>query len=103
MGAPKLNPKRLGTSTRCLLSRFRRFAKLPPFTYATIPVRFIVKCHLASRASIAGMRGLNNTLACLMNVQLYFGGNSYVLSMNRGEFPDTNDALVTCTEPSALS
>jgi hypothetical protein len=72
----------------------------PPFTYATIPVRFIVKCHLASPASIGGMRGLNSTLVCLMNVRLYFGGNSYVLSMNRGEFPDTNDALVTCTEVS---
>ena len=103
MVAPKLNPKRIGTSTRCLCHAFRRFPKQPPFTYATIPVRFIVKCHLASPASIVGMGDLNSTLVFLMNVRLYFSGNSYVLSMKRGGFQDTNGALVKCTEPSALS
>ncbi len=72
----------------------------PPFAYSTLPVRIIVKCHVVSPASIGGMRGLNSTLLCLMNVRFYIGRDSYVLSMNRAEFPDTNDALVTCTEVS---
>jgi hypothetical protein len=72
----------------------------PPFAYMTLPARFIVKCHVVSPASIGGMRGLNSTLVCLMNVRFYLGRDSYVLSMNRGEFADTNDALVTCTEVS---
>lgn len=71
----------------------------PPFEYATLPARFIMKCHLVSSASIGGMRGLNSTLVCMLNVRFYVSSrDSYVLSMNRGEFPDTNDALVTCTE-----
>lgn len=72
----------------------------PPFAYSTLPSRIIVKCHVVSPASIGGMRGLNSTLVCLMNVRFYIGRDSYILSMNRGEFPDTNDALVTCTEVS---
>jgi hypothetical protein len=72
----------------------------PPFPYATLPARLIVKCHVVSPASIGGMRGLNSTLVCLMNVRFYIGRDSYVLSMNRGEFPDTNDALVKCSEVS---
>ena len=72
----------------------------PPFAYSTLPARIIVKCHIVSPASIGGMRGLNSTLVCLMNVRFYIGRDSYVLSMNRAEFPDTNDALVTCSEVS---
>jgi hypothetical protein len=70
----------------------------PPFAYATLPARFIVKCHMVSPASIGGMRGLNSTLVCLMNVSFSLGRDNYVLTMNRGAYPDINDALVTCTE-----
>ncbi|HXE91847.1 MAG TPA: hypothetical protein VNK82_12895 [Terriglobales bacterium] len=73
----------------------------PPFPYATLPGRFIAKCHLVSPASIGGMRGLNTTLLCLLNVRFYVSSrDSYVLSMNRANDPTTNDALVTCTEVS---
>lgn len=72
----------------------------PPFAYSTLPARIIVKCHLVSPASIGGMRGLNSTLVCLMNVSFALGKDSYVLTMNRGAYPDVNDALVTCTEVS---
>ena len=72
----------------------------PPFAYGTLPARFIVKCHVVSPASIGGMRGLNSTLVCLMNVSFVLGKDSYVLTMNRGAYPDINDALVTCTEVS---
>ena len=54
-------------------------------------------------ASIGGMRGLNSTLICLMNVSFVLGKDSYVLTMNRGAYPDINDALVTCTEVSGNS
>jgi hypothetical protein len=72
----------------------------PPFTYMALPARIIVKCHLVSPASIGGMRGLNTTLICLMNVSFVLGRDNYVLTMNRGAYPDINDALVTCTEVS---
>ena len=41
----------------------------PPFAYATLPARFIAKCHLVNAASIGGMRGLNTTLLCMLNVR----------------------------------
>ena len=69
----------------------------------TLPARIIVKCHVVSPASIGGMRGLNSTLICLMNVSFVLGKDSYVLTMNRGAYPDINDALVTCTEVSGNS
>lgn len=72
----------------------------PPFAYSTLPARIIVKCHLVSPASIGGMRGLNTTLICLMNVSFDAGTDHYILTMNRGAYPDINDALVTCTEVS---
>lgn len=72
----------------------------PPFAYMALPARIIVKCHLVSPASIGGMRGLNTTLICLMNVSFVLGRDNYVLTMNRGAYPDINDALVTCTEVS---
>jgi hypothetical protein len=72
----------------------------PPFAYSTLPARIIVKCHLVSPASIGGMHGLNSTLICLMNVSFVLGRDNYVLTMNRGAYPDTNDALVRCTEVS---
>ena len=72
----------------------------PPFAYTTLPARIIVKCHLVSPASIGGMRGLNTTLICLMNVSFVLGRDNYVLTMNRGAYADINDALVTCTEVS---
>ncbi len=70
----------------------------PPFAYRALPARIIVKCHVVSPASIGGMRGLNSTLGCLMNISFVLGKDSYVLTMNRGAYPDINDALVTCTE-----
>ena len=72
----------------------------PPFAYTALPARIIVKCHLVSPESIGGMRGLNTTLICLMNVSFDLGKDHYVLTMNRGAYPDVNDALVTCTEVS---
>jgi hypothetical protein len=72
----------------------------PPFAYTTLPARIIVKCHLVSPASIGGMHGLGSTLVCLMNVSFVLGRDNYVLTMNRGAYPDINDALVTCTEVS---
>jgi hypothetical protein len=72
----------------------------PPFAYSSLPARIIVKCHLVSPASIGGMHGLNTTLVCLMNVSFVLGRDNYVLTMNRGAYPDINDALVTCTEVS---
>jgi hypothetical protein len=45
----------------------------PPFAPSSLPARIIVKCHLASPASIGGMRGLNSTLVCLMNVSFVLG------------------------------
>ena len=75
----------------------------PPFAYTTLSARIIVKCHVVSPASIGGMRGLNSTLICLMNVSFVLGKDSYVLTMNRGAYPDINDALVTCTEVSGNS
>jgi hypothetical protein len=72
----------------------------PPFAYRALPARIIVKCHVVSPASIGGMRGLNSTLVCLMNVSFVLGKDSYVLTMNRGAYPDINDALVTCTDVS---
>jgi hypothetical protein len=70
----------------------------PPFTYAAIPARFIVKCHVVSPASIGGMRGLNSTLVCPLIFSFFLGRDKYILDMNRGAYPDTNDVLVTCTE-----
>lgn len=72
----------------------------PPFSYATEPARFIVKCHVVTPESIGGMRGLNSTLVCPLIFSFYIGRDKYILDMNRGEYPDTNDALVTCTQVS---
>lgn len=70
----------------------------PPFTYATVPARFIVKCHVVSPESIGGMRGLNSTLICPGIFSFFVGADRYILDMNRGAYPDTNDVLVTCAE-----
>jgi hypothetical protein len=74
----------------------------PPFPYATVLGRILVQCHLVSPASINGMHGLNTTLVCPMIVNFIATGDKfqYRLLMNRGAIPDTNDALVTCTEVS---
>lgn len=72
----------------------------PPFSYALEPSRFIVKCHVVTPESIGGMRGLNSTLVCPLIFSFYIGRDKYILDMNRGEYPDTNDALVTCTQVS---
>jgi hypothetical protein len=70
----------------------------PPFAYTTLPVRFIVKCHVVTPASIGGMRGLNSTLVCPLIFNFFLGKDKYILDMNRGAYADTNDVLVTCTE-----
>ena len=70
----------------------------PPFAYAMEPSRFIVKCHVVTPTSIGGMRGLNSTLVCPLIFSFFIDRDKYILDMNRGEFPDTNDALVTCTQ-----
>jgi hypothetical protein len=72
----------------------------PPISYSLEPSRFIVKCHVVTPASIGGMKGLNSTLVCPMIFSFFIGRDKYILDMNRGEFPDTNDVLVTCTQVS---
>jgi hypothetical protein len=46
----------------------------PPFAYSTLPGRFIAKCHLVSPASIGGMKGLNTSMICFMNLSFRWAG-----------------------------
>lgn len=72
----------------------------PPFSYSAIPGRFIAKCHLVSPASIGGMKGLNTSMICFMNLSFTVGRDAYVLTMNHGAYSDVDDVKVTCTDVS---
>lgn len=72
----------------------------PPFAYSTVPGRFIAKCGAVSPASIGGMRGLNTSMICFMNLSFSVGRDAYVLTMNHGAVPDVDDVRVTCVEVS---
>ena len=72
----------------------------PPFAYATVAGGYIVKCHLVSPASIGGMKGLNTSMICFMNVNFVVGRDSYVLTMNHGVYADVDEVRVTCVDVS---
>ena len=75
------------------------------FAWQLVPTRIIVKCHEALNGSFLAIQ-LNQTLSCPMFVHLVYAGNDYRLSMTSGpgavaNYPETNDALVTCTAVNA--
>ena len=77
------------------------------FAWQLVPTRIIVKCHEALAGSFLAIQ-LNQTVSCPMFVHFVYAGNDYRLSMTSGpgavtNYPETNDALVTCTAVNATN
>jgi len=98
-----------GSSTRNVLIDLRNpvpnSGATPIFSWQLLPTRIIVMCHEALTGSFPAIQ-LNQTVSCPMFVRFTFAGNDYRLSMTSGpgaspDYPETNNALVTCTTVSA--
>jgi hypothetical protein len=75
------------------------------FAWELLPTRIIVKCHETLSGSFPAIH-LNQTVSCPMAVRFTFAGADYHLVMSSGpgastNYPETNDALVTCTAVNA--
>ena len=75
------------------------------FAWELLPTRIIVKCHETLSGSFPAIH-LNQTVSCPMAVRFTFAGADYHLAMSSGpgaviNYPETNDALVTCTAVNA--
>jgi hypothetical protein len=69
-----------------------------PFSTALVPAKVETKSYLLyGNGKVAGMTGLNSTLITPLLVRFDFNGNSYRVWMNSQNYPETNDALITCT------
>jgi hypothetical protein len=98
-----------GSTTRTVLIDLR--APVPNsgatllFAWELLPTRIIVKCHETLSGSFLAIQ-LNQTVSCPMAVRFTFAGADYHLAMSSGpgaviNYPETNDALVTCTAVNA--
>lgn len=76
------------------------------FAWQLVPTRIIVKCHETVSGSFLAI-GLNQTVSCPAFVRFSYGGTDYRLVMSSGpgavtaDYPETNNALVTCAAANA--
>lgn len=90
----------LSSARRKLLLDFRdpvTDTTIPPFMYALVPTRIIVKGHATSPTSFGQMTGLGTTFLAPMYTRFQFSGKTYHVTMDHAPSNGTDYVLVTCT------
>ena len=70
----------------------------PPFVVAKLPAKVETKSYMMyGNGKVSGMTGLNSTLFTPLLVRFDTNGNTYRIWMSSQTYPETNNAVVTCT------